>query len=103
MTKQIATKKESRPGIIQETAHNMFQGFTFGSGSALGHRAISAIFDSSSSQAQQTQQQSSEISPTIPIECKELLEAFQKCVKYNDYDNCKEIFKSYQSCSTNNK
>lgn len=94
MTKHVTHKKEAKPSIMKETAHNIFQGFTFGSGSALGHRAISAVFD--------TPQQASS-SQVLPTECKELLEAFQNCAKYNDYDNCKEIFKSYQTCSTNNK
>lgn len=80
------SQSTSKPSMLADIGQNILQGFTFGTGSALAHRAISTVFDNTQNQQNKK-------------DCKGLLESFQKCTQNNDYETCKHIFEEFTECS----
>jgi len=68
--------------LITEVAGTVVQGMAFGTGSSLGHRAVSAIFDNSSSQDK----------------CAKLLHEFNECINKNTAIECEYLLHKYKDC-----
>ena len=77
---------------------NIVQGFTFGTGSALGHRAVSAVFDERKPNDVVTH--STQHTDSL---CTGLFTSLQNCMQHNDAETCKELLAQHANLCSSSK
>lgn len=81
----------SKPSIITETANTIMQGMALGSGSALGHRAVGAVFDTNSNTNNNTHNNTSE--------CSLFFDKFKECINNKNIHECEHLLHKYKDCT----
>ena len=80
---KILKHETSIPSIIgNNVTGTVVQGISFGAGSEIGHRAVSAILDNNSSQDK----------------CVNLLNQFNECINKNTKTECEYLLHKYKDC-----
>jgi hypothetical protein len=75
-----------KPSMIAETANTVVQGMAFGTGSALGHRAVAAIFDNKDNKYESST-------------CTTFFNEFHECIKGKNIEECSHLLHKYKDCS----
>jgi hypothetical protein len=80
------TLTPSKPSMIAETANTVVQGMAFGTGSALGHRAVAAIFDNKDNKNESSV-------------CSTFFNDFHECMNSKNMEECRHLLHKYKECS----
>jgi len=93
--KDIITPNTKRTDTIQSVTGDILgsivQGMTFGAGSAIGNRAVSAMFDKKPDEI--NEKKSYDMKTCINIHG-----LLQYCMQNNELDKCKDILKEFENC-----
>lgn len=78
---------------LKTAADGLLQGFTLGTGSALAHKAVGAIFASSMSPNDKKIERDTD-------HCQMIMKEYMTCMKdNNDYEACKKLLEAFNKCS----
>lgn len=104
--KKIAQNKStpiipsSKPSIIAETANTIMQGMALGSGSALGHRAVGAVFDTNpNTNNPNTNNLNTNNINNNTSECSLFFDKFKECVNNKNIHECENLLHKYKDCT----
>mmetsp|Transcript_2689 Transcript_2689/g.4017 ORF Transcript_2689/g.4017 Transcript_2689/m.4017 type:complete len:135 (-) Transcript_2689:70-474(-) len=95
-----AQRNEGGGGLLSGMASTIAQGFAFGTGSAVAHRAVGAVANSFGGSEQAPQAAASNEHSQKSFNCDTDQERFFNCLKQNSGDaaNCQFLYESLQSC-----
>jgi hypothetical protein len=90
-TTTIAQKDESsKSSIIGNVANTVVQGISFGAGSEIGHRTVSAVSSSIFS-----------VEKTDPSSCSKWMDQFKECMNSKNIEECEHLLHKYKDCANN--
>lgn len=93
---------QSGGGMMSGLMGTMAQGFAFGTGSAMAHRAVGAAAESLFGGKEVTNVTASEVAATpVASVCGPDKDAFYSCLQTNDAEKCQNLFQALQACQEN--